>query len=64
MLHLKANELAGRKVLDVKRYGKVFYLELDGDGKMPVLHLGMTGMVQVSIILRSRSSADVITKTF
>ena len=27
--------------------GKVFYLTLDGDGKMPVLHFGMTGMLQV-----------------
>ncbi|KAF8746194.1 hypothetical protein AX14_000001 [Amanita brunnescens Koide BX004] len=25
--------------------GKVFYLELDGEGKMPVLHFGMTGML-------------------
>ncbi|OBZ78938.1 Formamidopyrimidine-DNA glycosylase [Grifola frondosa] len=27
--------------------GKVFYIELDGKGKMPVLHFGMTGMLQV-----------------
>lgn len=27
--------------------GKVFYLELDGQGKVPVLHFGMTGMLQV-----------------
>jgi formamidopyrimidine-DNA glycosylase len=28
--------------------GKCFYLELEGEGKMPVLHFGMTGMVQVN----------------
>ena len=27
--------------------GKVFYLELDGEGRHPVLHFGMTGMLQV-----------------
>ena len=27
--------------------GKVFYLELDGEGKVPVLHFGMTGAIQV-----------------
>ena len=31
--------------------GKVLYIELEGAGKMPVLHFGMTGM------LRVRSSA-------
>ncbi|TFK30701.1 AtMMH-1 [Coprinopsis marcescibilis] len=40
-------ELEGRVVLDAKRYGKVFYLTLDGKGKSPVLHFGMTGMLQV-----------------
>ncbi|KAI0033741.1 AtMMH-1 [Vararia minispora EC-137] len=42
-----ADELTGRTVKSVGRYGKVFYLELDGDGRMPVLHFGMTGMLQV-----------------
>ncbi|KAF8887791.1 Formamidopyrimidine-DNA glycosylase N-terminal domain-containing protein [Infundibulicybe gibba] len=42
-----ASQLTGRTVKDAKRYGKVFYLTLDGDGKMPVLHFGMTGMLQV-----------------
>ncbi|KAH7340954.1 Formamidopyrimidine-DNA glycosylase H2TH domain-containing protein [Rhizoctonia solani] len=42
-----AKEITGRRVLNVGRYGKVFYIELDGPGRMPVLHLGMTGMVQV-----------------
>jgi hypothetical protein len=27
--------------------GKVLYVELDGDGPMPVLHFGMTGMLQI-----------------
>ncbi|GJE87859.1 formamidopyrimidine-DNA glycosylase N-terminal domain-containing protein [Phanerochaete sordida] len=40
-------ELEGRTVKDVARYGKVFYMELDGKGRMPVLHFGMTGMLQV-----------------
>lgn len=31
--------------------GKCFYLELDGEGKMPVFHFGMTGMVQVNWIV-------------
>ncbi|KAJ4499298.1 AtMMH-1 [Lentinula lateritia] len=42
-----ANEITGRKITGVKRYGKSFYLELDGQGKLPVLHFGMTGMLQV-----------------
>jgi len=41
-----SNELRGRRLLDAKRYGKYFYLELEGDGRMPVLHLGMTGYLQ------------------
>ena len=27
--------------------GKVFYIEMSGIGKMPVMHFGMTGMLQV-----------------
>ncbi|KAM5531508.1 hypothetical protein V8D89_014833 [Ganoderma adspersum] len=42
-----AKELSGRSVKDVQRYGKVFYLELEGDGRHPVMHFGMTGMLQV-----------------
>ncbi|KAG8754193.1 hypothetical protein FRC12_011276 [Ceratobasidium sp. 428] len=42
-----AKEITGRNVTGVGRYGKVFYIELDGEGRMPVLHLGMTGMIQV-----------------
>ncbi|KAK7041782.1 hypothetical protein VNI00_009071 [Paramarasmius palmivorus] len=40
-------EITGRTIMDVKRYGKTFYIELDGTGKFPVLHFGMTGMLQV-----------------
>ncbi|KLO05707.1 AtMMH-1 [Schizopora paradoxa] len=42
-----ASELTGRKVLDVKRYGKVFYFNLDGEGRSPVLHFGMTGNIHI-----------------
>ena len=43
----KAAAVVGRTLLDVGRYGKLFYLTLDGP-KHPVLHLGMTGAIQVS----------------
>ncbi|KAI8983368.1 hypothetical protein BD414DRAFT_418289, partial [Trametes punicea] len=42
-----ATELKGRTVNDAQRYGKVFYLLLDGKGRHPVMHFGMTGMLQV-----------------
>ncbi|KAI0307479.1 DNA glycosylase/AP lyase [Multifurca ochricompacta] len=42
-----ANEITGRTIKTVGRYGKVFYLELDGKGRHPVLHFGMTGMLQL-----------------
>jgi formamidopyrimidine-DNA glycosylase len=42
----KAAAIVGRTLLDVGRYGKLFYLTLDGP-KHPVLHLGMTGAIQV-----------------
>ncbi|KAG8965670.1 hypothetical protein FRC03_000305 [Tulasnella sp. 419] len=42
-----ATELTGRKVTDCQRYGKLFYITLNGNGKCPVLHFGMTGMIQV-----------------
>ncbi|KZT67651.1 hypothetical protein DAEQUDRAFT_728891 [Daedalea quercina L-15889] len=46
--HLEfAQTVKGRRVTNVGRYGKVFYLELDGEGKMPVLHFGMTGTLQI-----------------
>ncbi|KAJ7293819.1 AtMMH-1 [Mycena rebaudengoi] len=40
-------ELTGRTVENAGRYGKVLYINLSGKGKMPVLHFGMTGMLQV-----------------
>ncbi|EJD04278.1 AtMMH-1 [Fomitiporia mediterranea MF3/22] len=42
-----ANAVRGRTVKDVGRYGKVFYLDLDGDGPMPVMHFGMTGNILI-----------------
>lgn len=39
---------ANRRSLTSHHVGKVFYLELDGEGKMPVLHFGMTGMLHVN----------------
>ncbi|KAF7784546.1 hypothetical protein Agabi119p4_711 [Agaricus bisporus var. burnettii] len=39
--------LTGRKVIRAHRYGKVFFMELNGDGKHPVMHFGMTGMLHV-----------------
>ncbi|KAH8992114.1 AtMMH-1 [Lactarius akahatsu] len=42
-----ANEISWRTIKTVGRYGKVFYLELDGEGRHPVLHFGMTGMLQL-----------------
>ncbi|KAF8528041.1 Formamidopyrimidine-DNA glycosylase H2TH domain-containing protein [Hysterangium stoloniferum] len=42
-----AKAIAGRTVIDAGRYGKVFYINLSGEGSSPVLHLGMTGMLQV-----------------
>nr|GAT57544.1 MutM homolog-1 [Mycena chlorophos] len=42
-----AKELAGRLVENAERYGKLFWLNLSGPGRSPVLHFGMTGMLQV-----------------
>ncbi|OJT13229.1 hypothetical protein TRAPUB_10248 [Trametes pubescens] len=42
-----ATALKGRTVEDAQRYGKVFYLTLSGEGRHPVMHFGMTGMLQV-----------------
>ncbi|KAJ6626922.1 AtMMH-1 [Mycena sp. CBHHK59/15] len=42
-----AKELTGRTVENAGRYGKIFYVNLSGKGKIPVLHFGMTGMLQV-----------------
>lgn len=37
--------------------GKVFYLELDGEGRHPVFHFGMTGMLQVCACASTRFSS-------
>ncbi|CCM01303.1 uncharacterized protein FIBRA_03352 [Fibroporia radiculosa] len=42
-----ADTIVNRTVTTVGRYGKVFYMQLDGAGRVPVLHFGMTGMLQV-----------------
>ncbi|CED85019.1 mutM, fpg [Phaffia rhodozyma] len=39
--------LQGRTVLDVKRKGKVFWMVLSKEGKLPVLHFGMTGALRI-----------------
>ncbi|KAG0697792.1 hypothetical protein DFH29DRAFT_991286 [Suillus ampliporus] len=38
-------EISGRVVKDAHRYGKYFFIELEGAGRIPVLHFGMTGML-------------------
>ncbi|KZP15254.1 AtMMH-1 [Athelia psychrophila] len=43
-----AAAITGRTLKTAKRYGKVFYLHLEGEGKMPVLHFGMTGAIQIN----------------
>ncbi|KAF7306497.1 MutM-like protein-1 [Mycena indigotica] len=53
-----AKELTGRTVESAERYGKVFWLNLSSPGRMPVLHFGMTGMLQV----QSRGSLQPTTK--
>ncbi|KIK99896.1 hypothetical protein PAXRUDRAFT_822259, partial [Paxillus rubicundulus Ve08.2h10] len=42
-----AGEVTGRIVKGAARYGKCFYIELEGEGRMPVLHFGMTGILKV-----------------
>jgi len=39
----------------VHRYGKCFFIDLNGPGRMPVLHFGMTGMLQVCCLIFRRS---------
>ncbi|KAJ7071385.1 AtMMH-1 [Mycena amicta] len=42
-----AEELAGRTIESAERFGKLFWLNLSGPGRCPLLHFGMTGMLQV-----------------
>lgn len=48
---MQSSALTGKMVKNVGRYGKVFYMEMVGDGAVrhPVMHLGMTGNVLVSL---------------
>jgi len=39
--------------------GKYFYIELEGAGKMPLLHFGMTGMLHVSLPYMLRSGLAI-----
>ncbi|XP_006453744.1 hypothetical protein AGABI2DRAFT_41042, partial [Agaricus bisporus var. bisporus H97] len=47
--------LTGRKVIRAHRYGKVFFMELNGDGKHPVMHFGMTGMLHACFAVKGQS---------
>ncbi|KAB5594111.1 Formamidopyrimidine-DNA glycosylase [Ceratobasidium theobromae] len=44
---VQAKEITGRKVTGVVRYGEVFYIGLNGPGRMPVLYLGVGGSIQL-----------------
>ncbi|KAI6045152.1 DNA glycosylase/AP lyase [Pisolithus marmoratus] len=52
-----AREITGRAVEDAARYGKYFYIQLQGSGRMPVFHFGMTGALQVRIKYKSGASS-------
>ncbi|KLT42586.1 hypothetical protein CC85DRAFT_285319 [Cutaneotrichosporon oleaginosum] len=46
--HLEfAKELLGRTVTGCERKGKQFWITLGGEGRYPVMHFGMTGMIQL-----------------
>ncbi|ORY22697.1 hypothetical protein BCR39DRAFT_551063 [Naematelia encephala] len=42
---LSAKEMLGRTIESCERKGKIFWMNLSGQGRMPVMHFGMTGMV-------------------
>lgn len=50
-------EISGRVVKDAFRYGKYLYIELEGAGRMPLLHFGMTGMLHVRLYTSSVHSS-------
>ncbi|KIM54247.1 hypothetical protein SCLCIDRAFT_1222215 [Scleroderma citrinum Foug A] len=57
-----AREITGRVVENAARYGKCFYIQLQGEGRIPVLHFGMTGTLQVrgcATIQYKRSAAGL-----
>ncbi|KAK8861728.1 hypothetical protein IAR55_002551 [Kwoniella newhampshirensis] len=42
-----AKEITGRTITGCERKGKTFWMTLSGDGRFPVMHFGMTGMIQL-----------------
>lgn len=40
--------------------GKYFYIELEGTGKLPLLHFGMTGMLHVRLPCMLRSGLIIL----
>ncbi|KAH8083725.1 Formamidopyrimidine-DNA glycosylase N-terminal domain-containing protein [Filobasidium floriforme] len=40
-------ELEGRTITGCSRKGKIFWLDLSGTGRLPVMHFGMTGMIML-----------------
>ncbi|WWC86026.1 uncharacterized protein L201_000897 [Kwoniella dendrophila CBS 6074] len=42
-----AKEITGRTITGCERKGKTFWMTLSGKGRLPVMHFGMTGMVQI-----------------
>ncbi|OCF45132.1 formamidopyrimidine-DNA glycosylase [Kwoniella heveanensis CBS 569] len=42
-----AKEITGRTITGCERKGKTFWMTLSGKGRYPVMHFGMTGMLQL-----------------
>ncbi|KAK4688527.1 formamidopyrimidine-DNA glycosylase, partial [Tremellales sp. Uapishka_1] len=42
-----AKEIEGRTITGCERKGKMFWLTLSGEGRLPIMHFGMTGMVML-----------------
>ncbi|WVQ78646.1 formamidopyrimidine-DNA glycosylase [Cryptococcus sp. DSM 104549] len=42
-----AKEITGRTITGCERKGKTFWMTLLGEGRLPVMHFGMTGMIQL-----------------
>ncbi|WVQ77293.1 formamidopyrimidine-DNA glycosylase [Cryptococcus sp. DSM 104548] len=60
-----AREIKGRTITGCERKGKTFWMTLSGEGRYPVMHFGMTGMIQLKgqeptwYRRRPKESADV-----
>ncbi|KAE8540608.1 formamidopyrimidine-DNA glycosylase [Cryptococcus gattii VGV] len=60
-----AKEITGRTITGCERKGKMFWITLSGEGRYPVMHFGMTGMIQLKgqeptwYRRRPKESADV-----